>query len=210
MTKLILNIIALLGNIIGWLSKLWPYKLCFVHYILSRHIITERHRHRFKAFGSHSLLAPGITLLSPQYIKIGNYTSIMRYCILETCPNVHSFPNLIIGNGVSIGEYSHITCTQKIEIGDGLLTGRFVLITDNGHGNSSVNDIELPPILRPVYSKGPVKIGKNVWIGDKVTILPNVTIGDGAVIAANAVVTKNIPAYAIAAGCPAKVVKMIK
>ena len=68
----------------------------------------------------------------------------------------------------------------------------------------------LPPLARPVHSNGPIVIGKNVWIGDKVTILPNVTIGDGAIITANAVVTKNIPAYAIAVGCPAKIVKMIK
>ena len=116
----------------------------------------------------------------------------------------------IVGDGASIGEYSHITCAQQIEIGDGLLTGRFVLITDNGHGKSSVDEMELPPILRSVYSHGPVIIGRNVWIGDKATILPNVTIGDGAIIAANAVVTKDVPAYAIVAGIPAKVVKMIK
>lgn len=134
----------------------------------------------------------------------------MRYCVLETCPSANMQPNLIIGNNVSIGEYAHITCARHIEIGDGLLTGRFVLITDNSHGTSSPNEIMLPPLARPVHSNGPIVIGKNVWIGDKVTILPNVTIGDGAIIAANAVVTKNIPAYAIAVGCPAKIVKMIK
>lgn len=210
MIRLILNIVALFGGGIGSLSKLWPSKLDFVSYIFCRQIVTTRHRDRFKSFGNNSLLAPDIMLLSPQYISIGKNVSVMRHCILETCPNETLQPSLIIGDGASIGEYSHITCAQQIEIGDGLLTGRFVLITDNGHGKSSVDEMELPPILRSVYSHGPVIIGRNVWIGDKATILPNVTIGDGAIIAANAVVTKDVPAYAIVAGIPAKVVKMIK
>lgn len=210
MTKLILNIIALLGNIIGVMSKLWPCKFDFISYTFIRHIVTARHRSRFKSFGVKSLLASDITLLSPQYISIGDNTSIMRYCILETCPDANLQPELTIGNNVSIGEYTHITCANRIEIGDGLLTGRFVLITDNGHGKSSTTETSIPPLLRPVYSNGTVIIGKNVWIGDKATILPGVTIGDGAIIAANAVVTKDIPAYTIAAGCPAKIVKIIK
>jgi acetyltransferase-like isoleucine patch superfamily enzyme len=63
------------------------------------------------------------------------------------------------------------------------------------------------PIKRPIISKGPVIIGNNVWIGDKATILSDVKIGDGAIIAANAVVTKDVPAYSMAAGIPAQVIK---
>lgn len=210
MTQLILKIASISGCLVGILSKVWPCRLDFVWYIFCRHIVTARNRHRFKKFGCKSLLAPGITLLSPQHISIGNNTSIMRHCVLETCPNAQLQPNLIIGNNVSIGEYTHITCAQKIEIGEGLLTGRFVLITDNGHGKSSADEISIPPILRPVHSNGPIKIGRNVWIGDKATVLPNVTIGDGVIIAANAVVTKDVPAYTIVAGCPAKIIKTIK
>lgn len=67
--------------------------------------------------------------------------------------------------------------------------------------------MEIPPTQRPVYSKGPVIIGNNVWIGDKATILPNVSIGNGAIIAANSVVTKDVPEYCIVAGNPAKIIK---
>lgn len=210
MKRLILNFAVILGNIIGWLSKLWPCQLEFMSFQFYRYIITARNRQRFKHFGKNSLLSANVTLTHPEYISIGNDVSIQKNCIFEAWPNIKTKPYLIIGNNVSIGEYSHITCTQRIEIGEGLLTGRFVLITDNGHGKSSADETSTPPLLRPIHSTGPVKIGKNVWIGDKATILPNVIIGDGAVIAANAVVTKDIPAYAIAAGCPAKVVKMIK
>ena len=53
----------------------------------------------------------------------------------------------------------------------------------------------------------PVVIGKNVWIGSNVTIVPGVTIGDNSVIAAGAVVSKDIPADSVAVGCPARVIK---
>ena len=59
-----------------------------------------------------------------------------------------------------------------------------------------------------MHYKG-VIIGNNVWLGDKVAVLSGVQIGDGVVVAANAVVTKDIPPYCLAAGVPAKVIKQI-
>jgi len=58
-------------------------------------------------------------------------------------------------------------------------------------------------------SKGPVRIGNKVWIGDNAVIMDGVTIGDSAIIAANAVVTKDVPAYAVVGGVPAKVIKQV-
>jgi acetyltransferase-like isoleucine patch superfamily enzyme len=182
----------------------------YVIYLLKRSIITEKDKKCFLNFGKNSLLAPHITLLKPQNIKIGRNTSIMQYCILETSNDIKLHPRLEIKDHVSIGEYTHITCANHIEIGNGVLTGRFVLITDNGHGKSDISEMTTPPLSRSIYSKGPVIIGQDVWIGDKATILPNVTIGKGAIIAANAVVTKDIPPYTIVAGCPAKVIRLLK
>ena len=82
-----------------------------------------------------------------------------------------------------------------------------MLITDNTHGQSIREHMSLPVTERPLYSKGPVVIGNNVWLGNNVCVMSGVTIGDGAIIGANSVVTHNIPAYAVAAGIPAKVVK---
>ena len=210
MKRILLHLINIWGRSIGFFCRIWPTKMKYIVYLLKRSIITEKSKGYFQGFGKGSLLAPDITLLKPQYIKIGRQSSIMRYCILETCPDAKLHPRLEIKDQVSIGEYSHITCANHIEIGNGVLTGRFVLITDNGHGKSDISEMATPPLSRSIYSKGPVIVGQNVWIGDKVTILPNVTIGDGAIIAANAVVTKNIPPYTIAAGCPAKVIRLLK
>ncbi len=57
------------------------------------------------------------------------------------------------------------------------------------------------------YTLGDVEIANNVWIGDSVTILTGVNVGNGAVIGANAVVTRNVPPYAVVAGCPAKAIR---
>ena len=95
----------------------------------------------------------------------------------------------------------------SIHIGKDVLIGRFVLINDHNHGDISPESLALPPIKRSLVSKGGITIGDRVWIGDKVSILSGVTIGEGAVIGANSVVTKDVPANAVAAGIPAKVIK---
>lgn len=209
--RIVLDLCTIIGKVFGTLSSfLFPKKLEFLLYLMQRASVTSRNRHYFNSFGKNSMLAGGVKLLSPQYIHIGHNSSIMSHCVLETCPAAGLNPKMIIGDNVSIGEYSHITCANHIEIGDGLLTGRFVLITDNSHGRSVLTDADMKPLERRICSKGKVLIGKNVWIGDKATILPDVTIGDGAIIAANAVVSQDVPPYTVVAGCPAKVVKTIK
>lgn len=208
--KTIIDVISSIGYGIGRLSSLMGPKWDFLCYMFRRAIVTGKYKKRFKSFGSGSKLAAGLSLHNPQCIAVGNNVSVMSHCVLECSPSAGLNSEMVLGNNISIGEYSHITCARKIIIGDGLLTGRFVLITDNGHGSNSPDESNIPPLLRNISSSGPVIIGKNVWIGDKVTILPNVTIGDGAVIAANAVVTKDVPACSLVAGCPAKVVKQIK
>lgn len=200
-----------MGQVLGALSALlFPKKMEFLLYLMRRAVVTSRNRHSFNYFGKGSMLAGGVKLFSQQYIHIGCNSSIMSHCVLETCPSAGLNPKMIIGDNVSIGEYSHITCANHIKIGDGVLTGRFVLITDNSHGRSVSSDADMMPLKRNIFSKGEVIIGKNVWIGDKATVLPDVVIGDGAIIAANAVVTRDVPPYTVVAGCPAKVVKIVK
>lgn len=121
----------------------------------------------------------------------------------------HFTPCLTIGKNCHFGAHNHITCINNISIGDNLLTGKWITITDNSHGTTDIETLHIAPIKRPLYSKGSVVIGNNVWIGDKATILPGVTIGDGAVIAANAVVTKDVEPYTTVAGNPARVIKNI-
>lgn len=146
----------------------------------------------------------------PHCITIGEGSRLHHHVIVTAWQNhfmgCHD-ADLSIGEGADIGEYTHITAMGHMRIGKNLLTGRWVTITDNGHGDTELETLQGNPLQRPLFSKGDVTIGDNVWIGDKATVLPGVTIGDGAVIAANAVVTKDVPAYSIVGGNPAKVIK---
>lgn len=154
-----------------------------------------------------------------KYISIGAYTGFddgLYLMAWEQFGDKQFTPKISIGSHCHFGAYNNITCCDKIIIGEGALTGKWVTITDNNHGSYATNDEDSvyewknkAPVSRRIHCKGPVIIGKNVWIGDKATILSGVTIGDGAVIAANSVVTKNIPAYSIACGNPAKILKQL-
>lgn len=153
-----------------------------------------------------------IKLVGGKYITIGENTSLGKNSILTAWDkhlNQTFHPKINIGKNCSFGEYNHITAINNIQIGSNVLTGRWVTITDNSHGKTDYSSLQKAPLHRNLFSKGPVIIEDNVWIGDKATILPNVHIGKGSIIAANAVVTKDIPNYSIAAGNPAKIIKTI-
>lgn len=146
-------------------------------------------------------------------IYIGDHTHIGRYAVLGCWTEYrgHKYsPSIHIGNHCNIGEWNHITAINKITIGDGLLTGRFVYIGDNAHGGLSWEEADTPPAQRPLQSKGEVVIGRNVWLGDKVVVLSGVRIGDNVIVGANAVVTHDLPSNCLAAGMPARIVKRLE
>lgn len=116
-------------------------------------------------------------------------------------------PRVEIGDGSSFGDGGHITCINSITIGRGVRIGRKVFVTDNSHGTGERHELDTPPNLRPLYSKGPVVIEDNAWIGEMAAILPGVRIGRGATVAAGAVVTHDVPPYSLVAGVPARVVR---
>ena len=140
-------------------------------------------------------------------VNIGKQCIIASNTVLSTWKN--SDASLIIKDKVHVGEGCHLTAANSIELGEGALLGKYVTVTDNSHGSISLDEIDKEPYHREVVSKGPVKIGRNVWIGDKVTVLPNVTIGDYAIIGANSVVTKDVPSGCVVGGNPAKIIKII-
>lgn len=208
----------------NWCRKFVIGLLAVVNHLLdvakadARHRELEQIKSSFKCFPATSHIGIIGQIHCPQYITVGERTGFGDWIFL-TAWDTFSYmkdgketiqemkPVLTIGDDCWFGAFSHITCINKIQIGNWLLTGKYVTITDNSHGTTDFDALQLPPMKRAVYSKGPVIIGNHVWIGDKATILAGVTIGDGAVIAANAVVTKDVPAYCVAAGNPARIIK---
>ncbi len=145
-------------------------------------------------------------------LVIGSDVQIHEDCVIGcrcSYRNQSFSPRIIIGNNCSIGAYNQLSSINRIIVGDGFLSGRFVYIGDNSHGSLSSAESTVTPAERELVSKGEVVIGENVWLGDKVTVLAGVHIGDNVIVAANAVVTKNVPSNCVIAGVPAKIVKTI-
>lgn len=142
---------------------------------------------------------------------MGNSLTTGVGCRLEAfAVNSSKCKRMIFGSDVQINDYVHLSAMEKIEIGDNVLIASHVYISDNSHGRYAGKCNESSPLIPPKereYAISPVKVGKNSWIGEGVIILPGVTIGEGCVIGAHSVVNKSIPAYSIAVGSPAKVIK---
>ncbi|HLF51218.1 acyltransferase [Flavobacterium sp.] len=168
---------------------------------------------KFKKVGHNFKLEQDFRILGPEYIEIGNdFVSLQRFRLeaLDQYNGEKFSPKIIIGNNVTFNTDCHIGCINSIVIEDNCLFASRVYITDHNHGDTSEAMLNIAPNMRPLISKGPVLIKRNVWVGEGVCIMPNITIGENSIIAANAVVTKNIPANSVVAGVPAVVIKKIK
>lgn len=194
-----------------------PLKICYNSVVFPK-IVGLHSRMTFlmyasklKKLGKNASCGTGLIIKGPEYISIGDNFSAGRNLLLQAWDNYEGevfTPDLQIGNQVVLTDYIQISCCKKVKIGDNCLVGGNVYISDNTHGTSS--SLDLPPLLRPLYSKGPVIIGENVWIGRNVTILSGVTIGQNSIIGANSVVNSDVPANCIVAGVPAKIIKKLQ
>ena len=169
--------------------------------------------HFFKESSKQWLISPFADLRGAKYISMGSDTIFGKQCYLTAWDSFSAAsgpqtftPSISIGNNCHFGAFNHISAVNRIEIGDGFLSGKNVTIVDNSHGKTG-EQTDISPNKREIYSRGPVIIGKNVWVGDKATILPNVNIGDGAIIGANSVVTQDIPQNSIWVGNPGRLIK---
>lgn len=170
-------------------------------------------KNKFKKIGNNFFLTKGYRVYNAKYIEIGdNFYALDRFRIeaIDNHFNQKFTPTIRIGNNVIFNTDIHIGCIDSIVIGDNCLFASRIFITDHNHGDTSLIMSKISPLKRPLISKGPVVIKKNVWVGEGVAIMPNVTIGENSIIAANSVVTKDIPSNVVVAGVPAKILKVIK
>jgi acetyltransferase-like isoleucine patch superfamily enzyme len=133
--------------------------------------------------GEHALFEPGVWITAPGAAR------------------VH------IGSGTFLNQGVMVASLGLVEIGDHCMFANGCFISDAAH---RFDDPGQPVPWQGFTSKGPTRVGDNVWCGAHVVITSGVTIGERSVIGANSVVTRDIPPFSIAAGSPAKVLRTIE
>ena len=141
---------------------------------------------------------PRVTNLG--HMEVGDRTTIFSQTVRGEFV-AHPGGRIEIGSGVFLNYGASISAHDLVRIGDGCQIGSYAIMMDN--------DYHRPGALDVLPDSAPIVLGKDVWLGVRVTILKGVTIGDGAVIAAGSVVTKDVPARCVAAGVPARVIRRL-
>jgi acetyltransferase-like isoleucine patch superfamily enzyme len=177
----------------------------------------------FKAVGRGVIFGRGLVLRHPGQISMGDRVAIDDYGILDASGAGEA--GVTLGNDVmisrncviqgktgplQIGDRTDIGCNVVISSITGISIGHSVLIAGNcyiGGGRYIADRIDVPLMDQGLFSKGPVSIGDDVWLGAGAIVLDGVTIGKGCIVGAGSVVTKDLPEYSIAVGVPAKVIK---
>ncbi|GIO12252.1 acetyltransferase [Cohnella xylanilytica] len=177
-----------------------------------RHSINKRIQkyligHRFKQMGKRTYIEEPSRLINKEHMSFGNNVLIRFGTRIECVSrfNDQMFePDLIIGDNVNIEQNCHIVCASRIIVENDVQITGMVSIVDIIH---PYENIELP-IKNQNFECKPVYIEEGSFIGMGSRIMPGVRIGKHCTIGANSVVTKDVPSYSVAAGIPAKVVKI--
>lgn len=145
-------------------------------------------------------------------MAIGNDCLIEGYVV---CQNETS--RIHIGDNVYIGGSTVVDCATAISIGDDVLISYHVVIADNdGHNTRfSIRRHDLQAFRSgkvdwSMIPAHPVSIGRGAWIGARSVILKGVTVGEGAIVGAGSVVTRDVPAWHVVAGNPARIVRKLE
>ncbi len=151
------------------------------------------------SFGNGVRVGLGVVLRHPGTIEIGDAVFIGDQAILQGRFDGHC----VIGAHSWIGPQAYFDC-RDLELGEYVGWGPGAKVLGSEHTAETVN----VPIIKTDLVIKPVRVGKWTDIGVNAVLLPGVTIGDGAIVGAGAVVTEDVPAYAVAAGVPARVLHM--
>jgi acetyltransferase-like isoleucine patch superfamily enzyme len=132
--------------------------------------------------GAHVLLEPGVWITAPDPARVR------------------------IGGGTFLNRGVMIAAVDLVEIGEHCMLANGCMVTDADH---RFDDPDRPVPWQGFSSKGPTRLGANVWCGANVVVTSGVSIGERCVIGANSVVTRDIPAFSVAAGAPARVLRPV-
>lgn len=153
--------------------------------------------------GKNCLIDVGVLIQGAENISIGDYCWIDAYCQLSGV-----LGQITIGRRIHIAPGCILASGGKLEIQDYVGLAPRVKIYSNSEAPKDGKRMSGPmiPERYKAFVRAPVVVEKDAFLGVNSVVLPGVTIGEGAVIGANSVVTKDIPAWSIAVGAPAKVI----
>jgi acetyltransferase-like isoleucine patch superfamily enzyme len=159
----------------------------------------EVDRTQFRHLGQGVVIEPGVLVFHPETLEIGDHVYIGHYTILKG----HHLGKMSIGSGTWIGQQCFFHSAGDLTIGFNVGIGPGVRIITSFHAEEG----PLKPILHSRVELAPVQIEDDADIGVGAILLPGVTVGKGAQVGAGAVVTKDVPAYSVVAGVPARVLR---
>jgi lipopolysaccharide O-acetyltransferase len=161
-------------------------------------------RARFASFGKGSFVQRPRTIFGAERVALGNRVQIWWGSRIDAVPGGGDGPVVTIGDGTEIQPNVHIAAAEGVVIGHHVLIASGVYITDHDH---DISDPDNDVVHNHTLVTSPVRIGDFVWLGERAMVLKGVSVGDHSVIGAGSVVTRDVPAYAIAAGVPARVIR---
>ena len=170
---------------------------------------TLYYRFIFGSFGRGSRLAAQGSLHEPRFMHIGEDVVIGYGARLEVhSTERHPAPVLRMEDHVSIEQNVHITCHNRIVIGRNVTIAGHCVITDITHPFDGMPQSH--KVLSIQDDDKAVEIGEGTFLGMYSIVLPGVTIGSHCVIGAGSIVTRDVPAFSVVAGAPAKVIRSIQ
>jgi acetyltransferase-like isoleucine patch superfamily enzyme len=155
-----------------------------------------------------------LTLQGGRAIVLGNSVTVGDGCWIEAVVQYRGqsySPRLVIGDRVSMSNWSHISCAKEIVLGEGCLIGSKVFIGDHSHGSFHLDggsNMSIPRDM-PLVDFDSIEIGAGTWVCDGAVILAGTKVGPGSVIGANSVVKLREERAALIAGAPAKVLRYL-
>jgi len=154
------------------------------------------------------LVTDGVCFVCPRVkfeIGKGAQVHLGRWCWIGHGTKIRAHEGeVFIGAKSVVGQECTVSAFQHVSIGRECIVADRVMLIDFDHG---VVEVERPVRLQGIYKRD-VRVGHNVWIGYGACFLRGVTVGDNAIVGTSSVVTKDVPANAVVAGAPARLVRM--
>lgn len=177
----------------------------------------------FRKVGGGMILGRNVVIRHGRAITLGNNVTIDDNCLVDgrgsdaegvvfddgviinrNCMIQAKAGPITIGARSTLGSNSVLVSLAGVHIGEAVMIAGGVYISAGAYRTDAA---DTPIMDQAAYSKGPIRIGDNVWIGTGAILLDGVSVGRGAVIGAGAVVTRDVPERSVVAGVPAKVIR---